>query len=858
MSIINLNETSTKEDLGDSEDFKAFHGQVKPSESGTMLQMDVSRRSESVANDQQLFEHVTSLGQLELMRKYAPCHPMPQLDDSRLNISENENSTQQTENRNIMIMKNSFKTNDEDIYGSTAAVSTSSSKHSYSPTFQDTSFTKIKDEDSIESQNGLPSASIIPLKKTVKAGSNQRETVGENQTGDSLSYQVVRVPSSDDDDDDDEGIDSDSEADYIKEESEIKDERMSDVDYEPGFSEDDTDEKHTQSKRKRKRSGGQGQQKRPASRRQSPRIRKEEAKRPSSYRGRRTVAKLALKIKMKQLSKTKVKVKKTITKIKKEESDEVKEKRKQLESSIDEANLACLLCNKTFDTKRAFRRHTNRHWSNFQCDQCGKNFSSIDSLSHHQRGLHSNIKPYSCEECGQFFNFHHSYKLHMRKHRGERPYQCDLCDKSYLTGTHLKAHKQAIHHSGDKHKFTCNVCNKEFNYNNSLKTHMMIHLNERPHKCSMCSKGFVTRQALKAHEESYHVSEKNYQCDICLKFYKSEHLRNVHRRRHTDDVNRFMCDICGRQFMFKSNLDAHVFVHMDARPFSCKLCGKTFKCMSSLYTHQYTHKSDTPFQCRVCAKTFKTKNCCKAHEKRHNPEKTFVCHTCGSCFPDKGGLSKHIRTIHAPARQFVCKFCGKTGTRADNMRTHVKSHGKDLTPEELQNCISEVSITDSTEEGISTQMTINSALTYNPISKLKPLGRKCVPQTIPSTSAHSPLSAHHQLQSPVAEGMSEPAAQVTEIIHHDMAMMRQAAADMVPSSHPQTHTVAPSGLVPLHLVPMSRSPNPIQQSMGLANQTHMQYSGTAAEHDPGSVQHAHIMSPHEHRHLLMGDGSQYL
>ena len=179
------------------------------------------------------------------------------------------------------------------------------------------------------------------------------------------------------------------------------------------------------------------------------------------------------------------------------------------------------------------------------------------------------------------------------------------------------------------------------------------------------------------------------------------------------------------------------------------------------------------------------------------------------------------------------------------MRTHVKSHGKDLTHEELQNCISEVSITDTTEEDISTQMTINSALTFNPVSKAKP-GRKGIPQTM------TLVTTHHQIQSPVTENLPD-----TKHFHHDLSM-RQASAEITPQSHQSNLTVNPPGLVPLHMGPMSQSPNPIQQSVGVPNQAHVQFGGSVDEHESSSVQQVHMLPQHDHRRHLLQGGNPYL
>ncbi len=46
-------------------------------------------------------------------------------------------------------------------------------------------------------------------------------------------------------------------------------------------------------------------------------------------------------------------------------------------------------------------------------------------------------KSYQCRECKQQFNYHHSLKLHLLKHNGQRPHICQQCNKSYLTISHL-------------------------------------------------------------------------------------------------------------------------------------------------------------------------------------------------------------------------------------------------------------------------------------------------------------------------------------------------------------------------------------------------------------------------------------
>lgn len=336
----------------------------------------------------------------------------------------------------------------------------------------------------------------------------------------------------------------------------------------------------------------------------------------------------------------------------------------------------CGECDKVYNSRKALNRHDRSAHKKvkYHCNICQKSFGSKESLHHHKKGIHADDKPYSCEECGASFNFSHSLKLHMLKHSGKRPFQCTECDKTYLTANHLKMHMIGVHQNNKIHM--CKFCSKSFAYKTSLKVHEMTHENIKPYKCQHCDKGFVNSHSLKYHVESKHEVDKWFTCDVCHKQFKTEFSMKTHRRRHSLDGNRFMCDVCGRQFMYKSTLEIHSAIHKDEKTYQCSTCGKSFKTYATLYSHQYVHRTESPYPCPECGKPFKTKERCKAHQKRHAGTKSFTCDVCGNLFQDKGGLSKHKRTVHAEFKRFACPVCGKTCSRADNLRVHMKIHGK--------------------------------------------------------------------------------------------------------------------------------------------------------------------------------------
>ncbi|GLH00304.1 Protein suppressor of hairy wing [Gryllus bimaculatus] len=212
--------------------------------------------------------------------------------------------------------------------------------------------------------------------------------------------------------------------------------------------------------------------------------------------------------------------------------------------------LACKICKKPFESKKALITHIGWHSrdshmgkpfhsyknkltpkissiDNFSCNVCHKIFSSAVILSQHKklhtRKLLSSIKEkseqiseltkggahYPCTECHRSFKLEKYLLLHMRLHTGEKRFKCNLCPQAYHRSGSLWKHKRTHH---NVKVFSCPICQKRFGLKIQLTKHVETHQNsvdfshtDTVFACSRCDKTFTTLLKYKQHERVHHV-----------------------------------------------------------------------------------------------------------------------------------------------------------------------------------------------------------------------------------------------------------------------------------------------------------------------------------------------------------------
>ena len=139
----------------------------------------------------------------------------------------------------------------------------------------------------------------------------------------------------------------------------------------------------------------------------------------------------------------------------------------------------------------------------------------------------------------------------------------------------------------------CSQCDYQTPSRRNLVRHNMTHTGEKPFQCETCQRSFSQKSSLNSHMKTHQVirekPSKRFECDICDHKATTKQNLTSHRTTHTGE-RPFKCDVCDFSLTRKEHLITHMRIHNDEKPFECEYCSYRCNQRWNLTQHMRTCK----------------------------------------------------------------------------------------------------------------------------------------------------------------------------------------------------------------------------------------------------------------------------
>ena len=311
---------------------------------------------------------------------------------------------------------------------------------------------------------------------------------------------------------------------------------------------------------------------------------------------------------------------------------------------------ACTYCDIVSETQERLDVHTkDNHF--YPCDVCKKSFITETDMKAHRACEHKTAE-LECQLCEKLFTQISDLEEHKVEVHSGTISTCEVCKVNFKSEEELKNHEKSCHPT------ECPLCTLSFTDYETAAKHIK---NDHAPKCTKCDKSFATKEELEKHINDHHSAQNSSMCRLCeIKFNTNEDL-NVHL------IQEHICTICKATVNNKIEMETHIqTMHM----IECSKCNVRFQDENKLEEHM---KDEHSVQCPICTKTFEDKITLTDHiQTEHN----FVCNECGKSFLLETELEGHIERAHTHS----CTICSVSFETKESLEAHTKESHDFLCP----------------------------------------------------------------------------------------------------------------------------------------------------------------------------------
>ncbi|XP_058606834.1 zinc finger protein 423 isoform X2 [Onychostoma macrolepis] len=375
---------------------------------------------------------------------------------------------------------------------------------------------------------------------------------------------------------------------------------------------------------------------------------------------------------------------------------------------------SCPQCNKEdFDSQEALLQHLTIHYTTtstqYVCESCDKQFSSVDDLQKHLLDMHTFVL-YHCTLCQEVFDSKVSIQVHLAvKHSNEKKmYRCTACAWDFRKESDLQLHVKHSHlghptstgATGKARK--CIFCGETFGTEVELQCHITTH--SKKYNCRLCGKAFhaivllerhlrekhcifdggngngnggsqngtpngVTQSSKRSTAGSTAAAEQADLQNMLLKGGNQETANSHEASGGEEELDAsepmYACDICGAAYTMESLLQNHRLRDHNIRPGEDDACSRKKKADFIKGNHK----------CNVCSRTFFSENGLREHAQTHRgPAKHYMCPICGERFPSLLTLTEHKVTHSKSLDTGTCRICKMPLQSEEEFIEHCQMH----------------------------------------------------------------------------------------------------------------------------------------------------------------------------------------
>ncbi|XP_053770419.1 zinc finger protein 233-like isoform X1 [Desmodus rotundus] len=274
--------------------------------------------------------------------------------------------------------------------------------------------------------------------------------------------------------------------------------------------------------------------------------------------------------------------------------------------------------------------------TSYSYKNCLKGFLK-QSFQHNE--IHS--EEHISAKTGNGFSLSPRLELHQELHLEAKPHTCSVFWLGESYSSELWSHRSV--HKEEKSKGS-DESGEDVSQSSHQQIHQQVHTGEKHLIYALYGESISQSSYVQSHQR-VHSGQEPYNCTVCGKSFSHTSSLQSHQRVHTGE-ERYKCAVCGKNFSRSSKLQVHQRVHTGEKPYKCAVCGKSFSQTSGLHVHQRVHTGEKPYKCAVCGKRFSYSSYLQAHQRVHTGEKPYKCSVCGKSFSQNSNLHAHQR-IHS-------------------------------------------------------------------------------------------------------------------------------------------------------------------------------------------------------------------